>query len=308
MSKRALTLLSFIAVFSLLTHSGYGQSPVDPYKYVIVPKKFDFLKKENQYRVNSQTKFHFAQNGFQTVLMGEEYPADLRANPCLGARANVIDESNSFTTKLRVSLTNCHDEVVYTSEQGISKEKSYDKTYSEALEMAFESIGELKYQYRPELSIKPQATAAAVSSAEPEVSAEPAAPAEPASAAEPEAAVQAVVPAAAVVEEATAEIANDTNDANGAASSYGNENISFFLIEQGDQLVAYVIRSESGNYSKGEKIGTFQKTSLPNVYRVEWKGMDEDIEQTTGYFDDKGNLKIDVKRDGKIEVLLFEKE
>ncbi len=67
-------------------------------------------------------------------------------------------------------------------------------------------------------------------------------------------------------------------------------------------------RSKSGTYSKGEKIGTFEKTSLPNVYRVEWKDMDSDIEQTTGYFDDKGNLKIDVKRNGKIEVLLFTKE
>ena len=82
----------------------------------------------------------------------------------------------------------------------------------------------------------------------------------------------------------------------------------FFLIDQGEKLAAYVISSKSETYSQGERIGTFEKSSLPNVYRAEWKDMDEDIEQTTAYFDDKGNLKIDVKRKGRIEVLSFEKK
>ncbi len=98
-------------------------------------------------------------------------------------------------------------------------------------------------------------------------------------------------------------------EASGAAAvTYGNENIAFFLIDQGDKLAAYVVRSVSENYSQGEKIGTFEKSSLPNVYRVEWKNMDKDIEQTTGYFDEQGNLKIDVKRNGMVEVLTFVKE
>jgi hypothetical protein len=108
--------------------SGYAQSPLDSYKYIIVPKKFDFLRKENEYRVNSQTKFLFEKNGFTTLLKGQDYPDDLLANPCLGAEANVIDESNSFTSKVRISLTNCQDQVVYTSEQGKSKEKDYAKS------------------------------------------------------------------------------------------------------------------------------------------------------------------------------------
>ena len=283
----------------MVFHSGFGQSPADPYKYVIIPKKFDFLRKENQYRVNSQTKYLFEQNGFTTLIAGEEYPADLVANPCLGARANVIDESNSFTTKLRVSLINCLNQEVYTSEQGRSKEKEFNKTYSEALKMAFESIAALKYQYRPELAIKPQAARVV-----PEVAAEPEVTA-PAQVAVPVAAVAAVEEPQAEALESEEAVEEASEE---AAASYGNENLSFFLIEQGDQLAAYVTRSKSGTYSKGEKIGTFEKTSLPNVYRVQWKDMDTDIEQTTGYFDEQGNLKIDVKRNGKIEVLLFEKE
>ena len=119
--------------------------------------------------------------------------------------------------------------------------------------------------------------------------------------------VSAAAPVAVAAIPATTESAKKESDASGAVT-YGNENIAFFLIDQGNKLVAYVVRSSSENYAQGEKIGTFEKSSLPNVYRVEWKDMDKDIEQTTGYFDEQGNLKIDVKRNGKVEVLTFVKE
>jgi len=308
MLKRPFILLSCLSFFFLCIQTGYGQSPLDPYKYVIVPKKFDFLRKENQYRVNSQTKYHFDQNGFQTLLKGEDYPADLKANPCLGAEAKVIDDSNSFTTKLRISLTNCLDQVVYTSEEGKSKEKSYEKTYSQALKEAFVSIGELNYEYRPEQAMIP----AEMASPSP-VEASPvptAAPVITAAVAEPAAANEtaAIVAANETVEVAKEPAVEEVSTEREGATTYGNENITFFLIDQGEKLAAYVISSKSETYSQGEMIGTFEKSSLPNVYRAEWKDMDEDIEQTTAYFDDKGNLKIDVKRKGKIEVLSFEKK
>ena len=284
---------------------GYAQSPLDGYKYIIVPKKFDFLEEENQYRINSQTKYLFDKNGYTTLLKGADYPEDLMKNPCLGAEAKVIDESNSFTTKVRIAVLNCLGQVVFTSEEGRSKEKTYPKTYSLALNSAFESIAALGYEYNPDLAIVPGAVASAETVQEEEaetVEAEPVAEvaqAEPVVNAEPAAAAAVVaVPAAA---------ATSGSEKSGAVT-YGNENIAFFLIDQGDMLSAYVVRSSNENYAQGEKIGTFEKSSLPNVYRVEWKDMDKDIEQTTGYFDEDGNLKIDVKRDGKVEVLTFVKE
>ena len=284
---------------------GYAQSPLDSYKYIIVPKRFDFLNKENQYRVNSQTKYLFEKNGFTTLLKGEDYPEDLISNPCLGVEANVIDESNSFTSKVRVSLTNCQDKVVYTSEQGISREKDYAKSYSLALENAFTSIAELGYEFNPDLAIVPEFASAQTQAAEAEVAQPEPVVAQPEPVSEP--APEVVAAAAAAVPAVTAETVKKESSPSGAVT-YGNENIAFFLIDQGDRLVAYVVRSASENYAQGEKIGTFEKSSLPNVYRVEWKDMDKDIEQTTGYFDEQGNLKIDVKRNGKVEVLTFTKE
>jgi len=44
---------------------------------------------------------------------------------------------------------------------------------------------------------------------------------------------------------------------------------------------------------------------LPNVFRVSWKKPIEGVVSTTAYFDEKGNLKIDIERSDKIEVLSF---
>lgn len=294
--------------------AGYAQSPLDSYKYIIVPKKFDFLRKENQYRVNSQTKFLFDKNGFMTLLKGQDYPDDLLVNPCLGAEVNVIDQSNSFTSKVRISLTNCQDQVVYTSEQGKSKEKDYAKSYSLALDNAFESIAQMGYQYNPDLALVPSFASAQTEAVDSEVAHKEPVP-EPTSVTEstpePEITsdtkpteIESVAPAS--VPAATETVKKEASPS--GAVTYRNDNISFFLIDQGDKLAAYVVRSASENYAQGEKIGTFEKSSLPNVYRVEWKDMDKEIEQTTGYFDEQGNLKIDVKRSGKIEVLTFKKE
>ena len=288
--------------------AGYAQSPLDSYKYIIVPKRFDFLRKENQYRVNSQTKYLFEKNGFTTLLKGQDYPEDLISNPCLGVEANVIDESNSFTSKVRVSLTNCQDQVVYTSEQGISKEKDYAKSYSLALNNAFKSIAQMGYQYDPNLAIVPSFASAKTEESKAEIADSEVTQEEPVSEPASAAVAAAAVPAAtAATVPAATETAKKETSPSGAVT-YGNDNIAFFLIDQGDKLVAYVVRSASENYAQGEKIGTFEKSSLPNVYRVEWKDMDKEIEQTTGYFDEQGNLKIDVKRNGKVEVLTFTKE
>jgi len=72
--------------------------------------------------------------------------------------------------------------------------------------------------------------------------------------------------------------------------------------------VAYVNESKNDAYQKGEMIGTLYKTSRPNTYRITWKNQQGENKETTGYFDEAGNLNIDVDRNGKIEVIIFEVE
>jgi len=294
--------LFVVFVFFYITTS-FAQSQLDGYKYVIVPKKFEFLKENDKFELNSLTKFLFKKAGFETIIKGDDSPEELAKNPCLGVLVDLKDNSSMFTTKVTLDLTDCHNKIIYTSDQGSSKEKDYKKTYQQALRKAFASIEAMNYKFNPDLvetSEKKQNTVVAqnTKSNSVEVKQE-----------EPKAA--AVVAAPIVV----TEVAKDTEvkkeeveDATAIARSFKNKNISFFLINQNNNLVAYVIESKIESYKKGESIGTFVKTSLPNVYKVSWKNKQKGIDETIAYFDENGNLKVEINRNGKIEILEFEAE
>ncbi|WP_340202199.1 hypothetical protein [Ascidiimonas sp. W6] len=142
MRKIAFLVLVLISVFLK------AQSSVNDYKYVIVSKRFDFQKSENQYQLNDLTKFLFKKYNFNPVFEGD-LPEDLYRNSCLGLKSVIVDESSMFVTKLKVELRDCQNNLVYTSKIGKSKEKEYRVTYQQAIRRAFESFASLKYQYTP---------------------------------------------------------------------------------------------------------------------------------------------------------------
>lgn len=324
LKKIALTILISVWVLNV-----YAQNELNPYKYIIVPKQFDFLKEENQYRVNSYTKFLFDKEGYQAFYSGDDYPEDLKSNPCLALTANVLDESSAFTTKIFLVLENCGRDEVFRSVEGRSKMKDYNKTYLDALKKCFVSIQELNYIYEPyplaqdsggtdtSETTKELAVVAVAATEVPEktvVEQENVAietVANPEKSALPEtndAAVPVTVVAAPLVVKEQTEVDKpevEKTEAPVVARAFQNGTISFLLVNQGAQLQAYVSQSRNDKYKPGELIGTFEKSSLPNVYRVSWKKPDKGIDQTTAYFDDSGNLKIDLYRDGKLETLTF---
>jgi len=339
-------ILSLIVLFMYVAVS-FSQNELNGYKYIVIPKKYDFLKGEDdKYKLNSLTKFLFNKNGFNALFQDEDYPEDLRLNTCLGLVVYVINDSKVFTTRLKIELRDCYNKTVYTSIEGKSREKDYEKAYQEALRGAFVSLEVMSYNFDPALITNlsivsntnipennvdtetkaiPEKEPEVVNSPEPvpvvvvakpieeekiEVSNTDQPEPKELEAQQTEAAViveSTPVPVVIPVETDIQEEADATN-ANSMLRSYKNENISFFIIEQDEKLVAYVNETKDGIYKKGELIGTFIKTSIPNVYRVTWKDKEGKKNETTGYFDDAGNLKIDVNRDGKIEVVIFEIE
>ena len=144
MARRIIFLLFFL-IFSLQT---YSQVSLNDYKYIIVPKKYDFLSEENKYQLNVLTKFLFEKNNF-SVVYDDSFPEDYAANNCLGLRSNVINKKSLLSTKLYVELRDCRDQVVFTSEIGISKIKNYKASYQDALRKAFKSFEQLNYKYVP---------------------------------------------------------------------------------------------------------------------------------------------------------------
>jgi hypothetical protein len=128
-----LFLLVFILQLSCLNVVGQESSEV----YVRVPKKFSFLKENNQYQLNALTAFLFEKSGFKPIYKNEG-PTDV--HPCSIYQADVHDESNLFTTKLYITLVNCNSKIVYRSPLGVSKEKDYKRAYHEALREAAKNL------------------------------------------------------------------------------------------------------------------------------------------------------------------------
>jgi len=116
---------------------------------VVVPNKFAFLKSDNEYQLNILTKFLIEKQGFK-AYMENEVPAELLNTPCNILRADVKNESNMMTSKLRLVLTDCANKEVFSSEVGKSREKEYKKSYQEALRnaLAGNALATFKKQYQ----------------------------------------------------------------------------------------------------------------------------------------------------------------
>lgn len=145
------SFLSLVFVCFFIT-SMFSQTNLNEYKYVIVSKKYDFLKRADQYQLNSLSKFLFNKYGFEALMEGEPYPADLIKNRCLALKADVLKGSGMFKTKLTIQLTDCNDRLVYTSGMGESREKEFKKAYTAAIRQAFKSFEAMNYTYEPKES------------------------------------------------------------------------------------------------------------------------------------------------------------
>ena len=125
----------------------FGQEKkVNNYKFILVPDQFDFLKQKDEYKTSSLTKFLLKKNGFTVVLNSEQYPKDLRDNPCSGLKALVLDKSSMFKIKVILELRDCNGKLLYTSEEGVSRLKEFKKGFQEAIRNAHASMNDVFYK------------------------------------------------------------------------------------------------------------------------------------------------------------------
>lgn len=136
-------------LFLFVSAIGFSQN-LNEYKYALVPSKFSFLKEENMYNLNSLTKLFMEKYGFETYLSNEAAPNEFIANNCNKVFVDVIPNNNIFTTRVKVVLKDCRGTILYTSEEGTSKDKEYRVAYNQALRMAFDGFSVLKtHKYLP---------------------------------------------------------------------------------------------------------------------------------------------------------------
>lgn len=135
----------FLFLLLFVTSYIFSQS-INDYAAVIVPVKYDFVKEENGYRLNTLTKFNLKKAGFTAFYANETIPNEYNER-CSLLNVDVSKESGFLITKLFVTFKDCYGKVVFKSEIGKSREKEYDVAYVEALNDAFISINALHYKY-----------------------------------------------------------------------------------------------------------------------------------------------------------------
>ena len=148
MKNRILLLLLFIASYS------YSQS-VNDYKGVIIPMKYDFLKTENQYRLQTITKMDLQKAGFQAFYATETIPAEI-TDRCSLLYVEVKKDNGFLISKLYVVFKDCYGAIVFQSEIGKSREKEFETAYADALNNAFISVYALQYKYNGNTNFSPK--------------------------------------------------------------------------------------------------------------------------------------------------------
>ena len=130
----------------LLSVQGFCQD-LNKYQYAIVPAKFEFLKEKNQYRLNNLTKLLMEKYGFTTYLTTDVQPEAIANANCNKVFVEVLENGNMFVTKLKVVLKDCQNKVLFTTEEGTSREKEFGAGFNEALRNAFKSFDKLNHKY-----------------------------------------------------------------------------------------------------------------------------------------------------------------
>lgn len=157
-----------LVLFLFLYFSGYSQkNTINNYKYVVVPEKFNFLKENDQYSLNSLTKVFLQDKGFTVYLDNAELPNEVANNKCRALSADVLEKSGMFTTGLTLVLKDCQGNIVFKSKEGKSREKDYKTAYYMALKDAFTSFDQVSYAYNGSTNEPAQLVVTTTASTEP---------------------------------------------------------------------------------------------------------------------------------------------
>jgi hypothetical protein len=129
-----------------LTTTAFSQN-VNDYEYVIVPAKFSFLKVDDKYRLNTNSRLLLQKYGFKSVFPSDSMPSEIANNNCKKLYFDLVEDNKLLITKIKIVLKDCREKVLFESDYGTSKEKELEIAYNKALREAGKSFDKLNYKY-----------------------------------------------------------------------------------------------------------------------------------------------------------------
>jgi hypothetical protein len=140
MSKKILLL------FVLITNYAISQT-VNDYQYVVVPSTFSIFKEKDKYNMNTTVKLLLQKYGFKAYMSNDPILNDLANANCTKLNADLVKDNRLMTTRVKIVLTDCRENVVFESAYGKSSDKDYARAYMESLRDAAKSFDKLSYKY-----------------------------------------------------------------------------------------------------------------------------------------------------------------
>lgn len=135
-----------LLLFILIGNAVFAQS-INDYQYVMVPTKFEVFKENDKYNLNTNVKLMLQKYGFIAYFPSDAIPFEVANSNCKKLNADLIKDNGLMTTKVKIVLKDCKDNIVYETDYGKSAEKNYARAYTEALREAAKSFDKLKYKY-----------------------------------------------------------------------------------------------------------------------------------------------------------------
>lgn len=140
----------FVIAIFLMTGISFAQK-LNSYKYAIVPEKFTFLKQKNQYNLNELLKFGMQKYGFVTFYESDILPDDI--NNDNKVYVDVLENNSMFSTKVTIVLKDFKNNILFTSNEGKSLDKSLEIAYNVALRDAINILSSLKHVYTNNIKV-----------------------------------------------------------------------------------------------------------------------------------------------------------
>lgn len=134
----------FILSILFLSTLSFGQK-LNAYKYAIVPEKFAFQTENNQYNFNELVKSAMRRYGFEPFYNSEELPVDVTDTNKL--YVDLIDGGNLIYTKLNLVFKDYRNNIIFSTQDGKSKEKEVAAAYNEAFRETVKSVELMNHHY-----------------------------------------------------------------------------------------------------------------------------------------------------------------
>ncbi len=141
--------LSIILVFVCFT-SLVAQNKLNKYPAVLIPKQFNFQTEPGEYNLNTIIKSSFTKYNFKAYINGEDIPDNI--DPCDVLHLDV-SKKGLLVNKMSLIFNDCYGKEIYTSIEGKSRLKEFDKSYYEAIGLALKDDNIVHHKYIPEKKV-----------------------------------------------------------------------------------------------------------------------------------------------------------